>query len=330
MKFLDAVKENGEIVVRLGEAPVPVPGTGEVLIRVTASGVNRADLSQFAGQYPPPPGEPEIPGLEVSGILEETGEGVCALLAGGGHAQYVAAPLGQVFPLPRSVDPVSGAAIPEAFMTAYLNLSREANLKKGETVLIRAGASGVGLAAIQMARLLGARVAATTRSAAKLPALQQAGAELAIDGSAGAISTGIEARWGRECVHLILDPVGASTLAEDLQLLATGGRIVFLSTMGGARGELDISLLMKKRGRLIGSTLRSRSRREKEIIVAGFREEVLPAFDAGKLSVWMDSLFSPEEAASAFARMRENKNVGKILINWRGEGKIRGNEPAGN
>src|SRR5437667_5075664 len=180
MHYLRVVEEQGRYVASLSEAGLPTPARGEVLIRVTASGVNRADLSQIAGRYPPPPGESEILGLEVSGTLVETGEPVCALLAGGGDAEYVAAPAGQVFPAPAGMDLVSAAGIPEAFLTAFVNLVVEAGLKAGDTVLIHAGASGVGLAAIQVAKHLGARVAATTRTAAKLAALTGAGADLAV------------------------------------------------------------------------------------------------------------------------------------------------------
>src|SRR5882672_6353842 len=161
----------------------PTPARGEVLIRVTASGVNRADLSQIAGRYPPPPGEPDILGLEASGILDETGEPVCALLAGGGHAELVAAPVGQVFPAPAGLDLVTAAGIPEAFLTAFVNLIVEGGLARGATVLVHAGASGLGLAAIQLAKLSGARVAATTRSPDKLKALEAVGADLPIETS---------------------------------------------------------------------------------------------------------------------------------------------------
>jgi putative PIG3 family NAD(P)H quinone oxidoreductase len=290
-----------------------------VLIRVAASGVNRADLSQIAGRYPPPPGEPEILGLEVSGARDDDGAPVCALLAGGGHAEYVAAPAGQVFPAPPSLDLVSAAAIPEAFLTAFVNLIVEGGLEPGAGVLVHAGASGVGLAAIQLAKARGARVAATTRTREKLPALEAAGADLALlaQGEEGDFASVIEARWGRDAVAVVLDPIGAATLASDLRVLAPGGRIVVLATMAGARAELDLALLMKKRARLVGSTLRARSRAEKAALVARFRDEVLPGFATGALRVTVDSTFPPERAAEAFQRMRENRNAGKILIAWR-------------
>jgi putative PIG3 family NAD(P)H quinone oxidoreductase len=302
--------------VVLAEAPVPTPGPDEVLVRVAASGLNRADLHQIAGQYPPPPGEPTILGLELSGTVEGTDERVCALVAGGAHAEYAAVPRGQIFPAPLRLDLTEAAAIPEAFLTAFLNLAMEGALAKGESVLVHAGASGVGLAAIQTAKFLGARVAATTRTREKAHALEAAGADIVIVTGPGGFAEAIEGAWGRSAVNVILDPVGADTLPEDLRVLATGGRIVFLATMSGARASLDIAALMGRRGRLIGSTLRSRPRAEKAALVRRFRTEILPAFDSGTLSVSIDSTFRPERAAEAFARMKRNLNVGKILIDW--------------
>jgi NADPH2:quinone reductase len=317
MRYLEVTERDGHYAARLAEAQQPRPKPGEVVVRVAASGVNRADLSQIAGKYPPPPGESSILGMEVSGRIAGTGEEVCALLAGGGHAEVVAAPEGQVFPAPRRTGLLEAAAIPEAFLTAFVNLAEEGGLREGETLLVHAGASGVGLAAIALAKFRGARVAATTRTKEKMTALGQAGADLAVDTSAGDFAEAVERSWGRGAVDVVLDPVGAATLAGDLRLLATGGRVIFLATMSGASAPLDIRTLMSKRARFIGSTLRSRSREEKARLVRRFRDEVLPAFDAGRLSVSIDAVFRPEEAAAAFTRMRENRNVGKILIDWR-------------
>ena len=316
MRFLHVTAQDGRCIAELREAALPVPKADEVLVRVAASGVNRADLSQIAGRYPPPPGESEILGLEVSGTVEETGERVCALLAGGGHAEYAAVPAGQVFTAPPQPDLIAAAGIPEAFLTAFLNLVVEGEVTGGQTVLVHAGASGVGLAAIQVAKLRGARVAATTRTAEKLPVLERAGADLAVDTSQCDFADVIEERWGRNAVDMVLDPVGAATLARDLRVLAVGGRIVVIATMGGAQVEADLALLMQKRARLVGSTLRSRGREEKARLVARFREEILPGFASGALKLHVDSVFPPERAAEAFQRMRENRNTGKILIDW--------------
>jgi putative PIG3 family NAD(P)H quinone oxidoreductase len=321
MRFLDVSQQAGRYVAQVRETETPVAGPGEVLIRVAASGMNRADLAQIAGRYPPPPGESTILGMEVSGTIPASNEPVCALLAGGGHAEYVAAPVGQVFAAPPStrIDLVSAAGIPEAFLTAFVNLVIEAGLSQGRTALVHAGASGVGLAAIQLAKFLGARVVATTRTKEKLGALERAGADLAIHSASEDIVTAIESRWGTGAVDVVLDPIGAATLAADLAVLSLGGTVVFIATMSGGRAELDISALMKRRGRIVGSTLRSRSRAEKAAIVARFREEVLPGFASGRLSVPVDSVFRPERAAAAFQRMREDKNIGKMLLDWRGQ-----------
>ncbi len=316
MRYLRVSPDGEGYRAVLEDAPTPVPGTGEALVRVAGSGVNRADLSQIAGQYPPPPGESEILGLEVSGTVVDTGERVCALVAGGGHAEFVAVPRGQLFRVPSGLDLLSAAGIPEAFLTAFLNLAIEGRLERGGRALIHAGASGVGLAAIQTAKYLGASVAATTRSASKVAAMVRAGAHLAIDSSVEIFAEAIETRWGRDAIDVVLDPIGADTLAGDLRVLGTQGRIVFLATMAGARADLDIRDLMAKRARVIGSTLRSRSREEKTKIVARFRAEVLPGFEAGAFSVTVDSVYAPARAAEAFVRMKENRNAGKILLDW--------------
>jgi putative PIG3 family NAD(P)H quinone oxidoreductase len=317
MKYLHVSEPQGRYVASLRDTAPPLPGPDEVLIRVAASGVNRADLSQIAGRYPPPPGESDILGLEVSGTVDDTGEPVCALVAGGGHAEYVAAPRGQVFPVPAGLDLESAAAIPEAFLTAFLNLVVEGGVTRDATVLVHAGASGVGLAAIQVAKQYGARVAATTRSADKLAALEAAGADLAVDTARHDVAAAIEERWGRDAVTVVLDPLGAASLAGDLRVLATGGRIVVIATLVGSRADLDLALLMRKRARVVGSTLRSRGRPEKAALVARFREEILPGFAGGALRATVDSVFPVEHAAEAFQRMRENRNAGKILITWR-------------
>ncbi|HVH10767.1 MAG TPA: NAD(P)H-quinone oxidoreductase [Gemmatimonadales bacterium] len=319
MRCLHVVEAPDGYVASLRETPTPTPRADEVLIRVRASGVNRADLAQIAGRYPPPAGESDILGLEAAGTNTATGETVCALVAGGAHAEYVAAPVGQVFPPPPTLDLVTAAGIPEAFLTAFVTLVLEGGLSRGATLLVHAGASGVGLAAIQLGKHLGARVAATTRTREKLGALETAGAELAIDAGRQDVATEIEARWGRDAVDVVLDPIGAASHQTDLRVLAPGGRIVVIATMSGARVETDLALLMRKRGRVIGSTLRSRPRKEKAAIVARFREEVLPGFAAGALRVTVDAALAPGQAADAFQRLRDNRNVGKVLIAWPGD-----------
>ena len=320
MKVLEAVPDGEGYRCGLVDADRPVPGHGEVLVRVEASGVNRADLSQIAGRYPAPPGEPATLGLELSGTVVGSEERVCALVAGGAHAEYAAVPSGQILPVPGGSTLRDAAAIPEAFLTAYLNLVVEGGLGRGGRALVHAGASGVGLAAIQTARWVGASAAATTRSASKVAALREAGAEPAIDTSTDRFEEALARAWGPGSADVILDPVGKDTLAGDLEALAVGGRIVFLATMSGARAELDIARLMARRGRVIGSTLRSRPREEKARLVERFRAEMLPGFDAGALRVTIDSVYPAARASEAFSRMRENRNAGKILLDWSGIG----------
>jgi NADPH2:quinone reductase len=318
MRVLHVAVVGARYVASLREAEPPVPRSGEVLIHVGASGVNRADLSQIAGRYPSPPGEPDGLGLEVAGTLAPSGERVCALLGGGGHAEYVAVPEGQVFAAPGRLDLLGAAAIPEAFLTAYLNLVVEAGLRTGETVLVHAGASGVGLAAIQVAKYLGARVIATTRTRAKVAALEAAGADLALHTPQADFAAPINARYGPNAVDIVLDPVGAATLAGNLVVLAPGGRIIFIATLSGAHAELDVAPLMQKGARVLGSMLRARSRHEKATLVARFQREILPGFESGGLRPVIDSVFPPEQAAAAFERMRGNENSGKIVIDWGG------------
>lgn len=316
VRFLHVVERDGRYAVELREAPDPVPAAGEMLVCVAASGVNRADLSQIAGRYPPPPGESSILGLEVSGTVVGTGAPVCALLGGGGHAELVAVPAGQILPVPPAMDLVMAAGLPEAYLTAFVTLVVEAGLQAGQRVLIHAGASGVGLAAIQVARYFGAQVAATTRSLDKRAALEAAGANLALVTPADGGTAELERQWGSDTVDVVLDPVGGSGVADNLRLLAPGGHIVVIATMGGARAEVDLALLMKKRASLVGSTLRSRSRGEKARLIARFRDECLPGFAAGRLRVNVEATYAPEEAAEAYQRMRENRNTGKLLIRW--------------
>jgi putative PIG3 family NAD(P)H quinone oxidoreductase len=316
VKCVQAVAQGGRITAQLVDVPMPAPGAGEVLVRVHASGVNRADLSQIAGRYPPPPGESPILGLEISGRIVDSDEPVCALLGGGGHAEYVAVPIGQILPAPPSMDLVAAAGIPEAFLTAFLNLIVEAQLGAGQRALIHAGASGVGLAAIQVAKLAGAAVAATTRTRQKQAAMKAAGAGLAIVSSEADVAEEIERSWGSDAVDVALDPIGAATFEANLRLLRTGGRIIVIATMGGARTELDLSLLMKKRVRVIGSTLRARSREEKARLVGRFRTDMWPAFDSGGLRVSVDSIVPAARAEQAFQRLLDNASVGKVLITW--------------
>lgn len=298
----------------LGEAPEPVPRDGEVLVRVRAAGVNRADLLQAAGKYPPPPGESEILGLEASGVVEGTDERVCFLLPGGGYAEKVAVPRSLLMPVPAGLSFEEAAAIPEAWLTAFLNLFREGSLAPGEVVLLHAGASGVGTAAIQLAKDAGASVVATVRSAAKAAALAELGADLVVDTTTRDFSEAVEERFGRDAVGLVLDPVGGAALAGNVRLLARRGRLVLIATMGGGRAELDLRAVLTKRLRIVGSTLRARSVAEKADLTRGFLRDVLPGFTDGRFRPLLDSVFPLERACDALGRMEANANVGKIVL----------------
>jgi putative PIG3 family NAD(P)H quinone oxidoreductase len=298
----------------LGEAPEPALREGEVLVRVRAAGVNRADLLQAAGKYPPPPGESEILGLEAAGLVEGTDERVCFLLPGGGYAEKVAVPRAMLMPIPPGLSFEEAATIPEAWFTAYLNLFREGSLAAGEVVLLHAAASGVGTAAIQLAKDAGAHVAATVRSAAKAEALAALGAELVVDTTARDFAEAVEERWGKAAVGLVLDPVGGAALAGNVRVLARRGRLVLIATMGGGSAELDLRAVLTKRLRIVGSTLRARSLAEKADLAAAFARDVLPGFADGRFRPLVDSVFPLAQAAGAFRRMESNANVGKIVL----------------
>jgi putative PIG3 family NAD(P)H quinone oxidoreductase len=298
----------------LGEAPEPALREGEVLVHVRATAVNRADLLQAAGKYPPPPGESEILGLEGSGLVDGTGERVFFLLPGGGYAERVAVPRAMLMRIPAGLSFETAAAIPEAWLTAYLNLFREGALAAGEVVLLHAAASGVGTAAIQLAKDAGASVVATVRSAAKAAALEELGADLVVDSTERDVAVAVEERYGKNAVGLVLDPVGGATLAGNVRVLARRGRLVLIATMGGGSAELDLRALLTKRLRIVGSTLRARSLAEKADLTAAFVRDVLPGLAEGRLRPIVDSVFPLERAADAHRRMAANANVGKIVL----------------
>jgi len=314
MKAILVPSPGGPEALVLGEAPVPALREGEVLVRVRATAVNRADLLQAAGKYPPPPGESEILGLEAAGLVEGTGERVFCLLPGGGYAEKVAVPRSMLMPIPDRLSFEEAAAVPEAWFTAYLNLFREGGLAAGEVVLLHAAASGVGTAAIPLAKHAGARVVATVRSAAKAGSLEALGADLVVDTTARDFVDAVEERFGKTAVDLVLDPVGGAALAGNVRLLARGGRLVLIATMGGGTAELDLRAVLTKRLRIVGSTLRARPLDEKADLTAAFVRNVLPGFDDGRFRPLVDSVFPLERAVEAHRRMASNANVGKIVL----------------
>lgn len=314
MKAILVPSPGGPEALVFGEAPGPALRAGEVLVRVRATAVNRADLLQAAGKYPPPAGESEILGLEAAGVVEGTDERVCFLLPGGGYAERVAVPRGMLMPIPAGLSFEEAAAIPEAWFTAYLNLFREGALAAGEVVLVHAAASGVGTAAIQLARDAGASVVATVRSAAKAGSLAALGADLVVDTTAVDFGEAVEERFGRSSVGLVLDPVGGATLEQNVRVMARCGRLVLIATMGGGTAELDLRAVLSKRLRIVGSTLRARALAEKVGLTAAFVRDVLPGFAEGRFRPLVDSVFPLEHAAQAHRRMAVNANVGKIVL----------------
>ena len=321
MTCVEIAAPGGPEVLRLGERPTPAPAPGEVLIAVAAAGVNHADLLQRRGRYPPPPGVSDVPGLEVAGTVAAVGAGVegvrpgdavCALLAGGGYAEYCAVPAGQVLPVPAGLDSLAAAALPEAVFTVWTNLFDRARLAAGERLLVHGGASGIGTTAIQLAVALGARVFATAGTAEKCAACERLGAERAIDYRAADFVAEIEALAGG--VDVILDMVGGDYLPRNLGLLATEGRLVQIAFLGGAQAELDLSTVMRKRLTITGSTLRARAVEDKAAIAAAVAARVWPLVEAGALAPVIDAVFPLAEAAVAHRRMETGEHIGKIVL----------------
>lgn len=304
----------------VSEVPAPELRLGEVMLEVYATALNRADLSQAAGNYPPPRGESVILGLEAAGVVVEApgapelvGRSACALLTGGGYAERVAVPAGMLMPVPPGWTYLQAAALPEATLTAYLNLFLEARLVAGERVLVHGGASGVGLAAIRLAKLAGCTVYATAGGANKVAACHERGADLALDRHGAPFDDAIRRHGGGAGVDVILDMVGGPYFAANLDLLAVGGRIVFIAALGGREVSIDIRTLMAKRAHLIGSTLRGRPLAEKMRILRAFTEEFGSVVGSDLLPV-IDSEYDLEQVTEAHDRMRRNENIGKIAL----------------
>jgi putative PIG3 family NAD(P)H quinone oxidoreductase len=307
-------------VLQWRQVPDPVPGPDDVLIEVAAAGVNRADLSQRQGFYPPPPGAPPYPGLECSGRIVATGanvpnwaEGdeVCALLAGGGYAQLVAVNAGHVLPKPDNVTLAHAAALPEVACTVYSNVFQLAGLRKAELFLVHGGSSGIGTMAIQLAKAIGARVAVTAGSEEKLAACRALGADIAINYKTEDFVATVRARGGAD---VILDIMGASYLGRNVETLAVNGRLAIIGMQGGARAELDIATMHGKRAALFATTLRARPTEEKTDIVQAVRDNVWPLIAAGQIRPVIDTELPMEQAAQAHARMAASAHTGKILL----------------
>jgi putative PIG3 family NAD(P)H quinone oxidoreductase len=304
------------------EAPDPEPAEGEVVVDVTATAVNRADVLQRQGFYPPPPGAPEFPGLECSGVISAVGPGVtghhvgervCALLSGGGYAERVAVPAGQLLPVPAGLSLVEAAALPEVACTVWSNVVDRDRLRPGETLLVHGGGSGIGTFAVQLGAALGARVLVTAR-AGKHERLRALGAELAIDYQTDDFVRSVLEHTGGRGADVVLDIIGAKYLARNVEVLAPEGRITVIGMQGGRSAELDLGKLMAKRGRVSSTSLRARPTADKARIVAGVRDQVWPLVAAGLVRPIIHSTFALAEAAAAHELMESGDHFGKILL----------------
>ncbi|MFW5868545.1 MAG: NAD(P)H-quinone oxidoreductase [Armatimonadota bacterium] len=317
------IDDSGALV--WSEVPDPVPGEGEIVIDIHASALNRADLMQRAGNYPPPPDWPEWPGLEAAGVVSHAPEGgrwqvgdrVCALLGGGGYAEKVAVPAGMVLPVPEGLSMVEAAAIPETFATAYLNLCMEAGLSAGETVLIQAGASGVGTSAIQLVKTLGGTVMTTVSTDEKARFVSDLGADIVINRT----TDDLLAAMDEHPVDIALDCIAGPDLGRRLERMARGGRCVIIATLAGDRTELDVREFFLRGLRLIGSTLRSRPTETKARILRGLEETLWEAFASGAVRPIIHAALPITEAEAAHAILERRENIGKVVLTVdRGQG----------
>ena len=323
MKIVEAPQPGGPEALVLGERPVPQPAAGEVQIRIAAAGVNRADVLQRRGVYPPPPGAPDYPGLEVAGTIAALGAGVsefnvgdavCALLQGGGYAEYCCVDSGQVLPIPGALDMVAAASLPEAMFTVWSNVFVFACLGEGESLLVHGGSSGIGVAAIQLAAALGHAVFATAGSDDKCRFCESLGAQRAIDYKTEDFASEVEKATGGRGVDVVLDMVGGSYVSKNLQVLATDGRLVMIAAQGGAKGELDVRRIMQHRLVVTGSLLRPRAAQFKRTIRDQLLSKVWPLLASGRIRPVVDSVFAFGDASRAHARMEEGAHKGKIIL----------------
>ena len=323
MKVVDVPQPGGPEALVLTERPVPQPGRGEVLIRVAAAGLNRADTLQRRGFYPSPSGAPSYPGLEVSGTIAslgddvtefKVGDAVCALLAGGGYAEYCRVDAGQVLPIPGSLDMIEAASIPEAMFTVWSNVFVFGRLQPSESLLVHGGSSGIGVAAIQLAAVLGHTVFTTAGSDDKCRFCESLGARRAIDYKTEDFVAEIAKETGGRGVDVVLDMVGGSYVARNLQVLAPEGRLVMIATQGGSKGEIDVMRIMQQRLVITGSTLRPRSTEFKRAIRDQLLQKVWPLLTQGRIRPVVDSVFALAEAGKAHARMEGGEHKGKIIL----------------
>ena len=323
MRVIEIAEPGPPEGLRLATRAVPAPAAGDVLVKVAAAGVNRADVMQRRGNYPPPPGASDIPGLELSGTVVAVGEAVsrpavgdevCAIVSGGGYAEYCPVPAPQCLPIPEPVPLAAAAALPEAYSTVWTNVFERGRLAAGESFLVHGGSSGIGTVAIQLASLFGARVFATAGTAAKCAACTELGAERAINYREEDFVEVLRDATGGRGVDLILDMVGGPYVRPNLDSLALEGRLVLIALMEGAQAEVNLAALMSRRLTLTGSTLRSRSVAQKAAIAAELHARVWPRFASGELRPVIHATFPLADAAEAHRVMESSAHIGKLLL----------------
>ncbi len=335
MKAIEITSFGAPGVLRVGTRPQPVAGAGELLIRVAASGVNRPDVLQRTGNYPVPPGASDIPGLEVAGVIESgdaialaqaglsIGDRVCALVAGGGYAEFCVAPVVQCLPVPAGLSDVEAASLPETFFTVWSNVFDRVDLKAGETLLIQGGSSGIGVTAIQMAKALGATVLVTAGSDEKCAACLSLGADHAINYKTRDFAVEAKRLTGGKGVDVVLDMVAGDYVAREIDCLAEDGRLAIIAVQGGSKSVINTGLVLRKRLTITGSTLRPRSVAFKAGIAHSLRSKVWPLIETGKIKPVIHSVFAADAgqggksgAEQAHVLMESNQHVGKIVLTW--------------
>lgn len=328
MQAIEISQPGGPEVLRLAERPEPVPGPGELLIEVAASGVNRPDVLQRAGAYPPPPGASDLPGLEVAGRIVggdaaalsaagfRLGDRVCALTHGGGYAQRCVAPVGQCLPVPAAYSDIEAASLPETLFTVWINVFERARLQPGETLLVQGGSSGIGVTAIQLAKAFGCRVIVTVGDDAKAQACREIGADEAINYRTQDFVAEVRRLTEGRGADVILDMVAGSYVAREIQCLADDGRLSIIAVQGGSKAEFDAGALLRRRLTITGSTLRPRTTEYKAAIGAALRARVWPLIEAGRFKPMIHKTFPAAQAAQAHELMESSQHVGKLVLTW--------------
>jgi NADPH2:quinone reductase len=328
VKAIEIAAPGGPEVLRLTERPLPAAGAGETLIRVAASGINRPDVLQRKGLYPVPPGASDIPGLEVAGTIVEgdavalraaglaVGDRVCALVAGGGYAEYCVAPVGQCLPSPANLSDIEAASLPETFFTVWSNVFDRGRLQPGETLLVHGGSSGIGVTAIQLAKAYGAKVIVTVGSADKAAACVALGADHAIDYKTQDFVAEVQRITAKAGVDVVLDMVAGDYVGREIKCLAEEGRIVIIAVQGGVDAHIDAGLVLRRRLHITGSTLRPRPVAFKSAIAAALKRSVWPWLESGKVKPVIQEVFPAAEAARAHAVMESHQHVGKLVLAW--------------